>query len=205
MSAKYAGFYPYNLMLDIFGTFQNFDIRNFDKNLDNMRNFTKISTRDIEIVKARYKENLSYRELSKRFNLTFQGISLAIRRTAKKITAPENVIHFLLDGDNEPQSIIKKDFSVTLSTPIEELKFSSRVENSLKSVSANTLSDVLDLSRTDFKNIGGLDKVGISEIQRKLSALNIPTDSDRIRKKLNKIKKEFLIDNQGLINVVKTL
>lgn len=205
MSAKYAGFYPYNLMLDIFGTFQNFDIRNFDKNLDNMRNFAKTSTRDIEIMKARYKENLSYRELSKRFNLTFQGISLAIRRTAKKITAPENVIYFLLDGDNEPQSIIKKDFSVTLSTPIEELKFSNRVENSLRSVSVNTLSDVLDLSRTDFKNIGGLDKVGISEIQRKLSALNIPTDSDRIRKKLNKIKKEFLIDNQGLINVVKTL
>lgn len=198
--------YPYNLILDVWGTFQGFNINFFDENLKTFKDNVNISDRDYNMLVKKFKENISYSKMTEYFDLSRQGIHYALIRVKRKMKSPENTLFFLnIDKDKfEPSKEVRIE-PIDLTTPITDLGFSKRVFNSLTNANATTLYDIIELSRTDFKGVQGLSKAGIQEIQGKLSALDYSTASDGIRQKLTRIKNQYHIDNKTLINIARTL
>ena len=158
--------YPFNLMCDAFEA----DVTDVIEHINNVSDFNEsleyvlsnLSDRERLTLEYRYKNRMTFKEISKVFNVTPERVRQYKIRAFKKLRK-SHLTKYLRYGMLGVECIQNNK-----STSIEELKLSTKAYSILKRHSINTLEQLLTLNYHDVLTMRNMGRKSTEEIVEKV-------------------------------------
>ena len=178
--------YPQNLIYDVLG--KTSDAPDIDASVEYILS-ARLTEREASMLKMRYKDLMTYNEISKNYNLTANRIVHIIAKAQRKLRHPKNSKYLTLGVAeimaNEKEKLLmklqenkKQGKKLAEHYTIEELDLSIRSANFLLRAGLRTVGDVLNLGATGLMKVS-LGKRSYDEIVDRLEALGFDVRSYR--------------------------
>ena len=179
--------YPQNLIYDVLG--KTSDAPDIDASVEYILS-ARLTEREASILKMRYKDLMTYNEISKKYNLTANRIVQIIAKVQRKLRHPKNSKYLTLGVAgimaNEKEKLLmklqenkKQGKKLAEHYTIEELDLSIRSTNCLLRAGLRTAGDVLNLGANGLMEVRNLGKRSYDEIVDRLEALGFDVRSYR--------------------------
>lgn len=184
--------YPQNLLQDVFGTTDNLktDIESILAKL--------LNPRQIEIINLRYKNNLSYMAISKKYNLTRERI----RQLKCKI-------HFKMRTNSRLFKTNIGDIQLTYcdnhNISIDELILSKKPLRALKRANINYVHQIIETPDEELIKIRGLGAGGIKEINEKIRDLGFYKSDKSINEAIKDFMRSYNITKKELMTFLNNM
>lgn len=184
--------YPQNLLQDVFGTTDNLktDIESILAEL--------LNPRQIEIINLRYKNNLSYMAISKKYNLTRERI----RQLKCKI-------HFKMRTNSRLFKTNIGDIQLTYcdnhNISIDELILSKKPLRALKRANINYVHQIIETPDEELIKIRGLGAGGIKEINEKIRDLGFYKSDKSINEAIKDFMRSYNITKKELMTFLNNM
>ena len=187
--------YPQNLIYDVLG--KTSDAPDIDASVEYIlsarlteRDSARLTEREASMLKMRYKDLMTYNEISKKYNLTANRIAQIIAKVQRKLRHPKNSKYLTLGVAgimaNEKEKLLmklqenkKQGKKLAEHYTIEELDLSIRSTNCLLRAGLRTAGDVLNLGANGLMEVRNLGKRSYDEIVDRLEALGFDVRSYR--------------------------
>ena len=185
--------YPQNLIYDVLG--KTSDAPDIDASVEYIlsarlteRGAARLTEREASILKMRYKDLMTYNEISKKYNLTENRIVQIIAKVQRKLRHPKNSKYLTLGVVGiiaeykiklKAEGTKKSDKVLATEYPIQELDLSIRSTQCLLRAGLETAGDILNLERDELMKVRNIGKKSYDEIVDRLEALGFDVRSYR--------------------------
>lgn len=211
--------YPYNVIIQIFGEggldAVNSEIKSFETNLKRVARYEQIPPRDIDALIAHYRDGLSFRDISRKYNNDFsrQAFQMAIVRAIRKLSKEEYLIEFkavspeyvgdknsdYCSNANDDKQLLQQE----MQRPIISLNnLSPHCKSCLRAAGKKTVEDLAKLTRHELRAIPRIYQSEVNCIEKLLSEMAIPRPSSEIINGLKAFVKKYKISYKNLIETV---
>lgn len=171
--------YPQNLVYDVLG--KTSDAPDIDASVEYILT-ARLTEREKSMLKMRYKDLMTYNEISKKYNLTANRIVQIIAKVQRKLRHPKNSKYLTLGVAgimaNEKEKLLmklqenkKQGKKLAEHYTIDALDLSIRSTNCLLRAGLKTAGDILNLERDELMKVRNIGKRSYDEIVDRLEAL----------------------------------
>ncbi len=206
-------YYPYNLIIAIFGVNKDsagINTTAFELNLKRVAMYAQISDRDVESLIWRYRDGLSYQTIAKRYDntVTRQALQIAQHNALNKLNREEYFDEFFRGVDNQPVLLrgdnLKTEQELTpADTSISAFNFSTKTKSALRRAGYATIGDV---AKSNIRDIVALPHVhwrNSESIFKAMSELGIARPSPEILNGIDSFIKKYKMSYENLLETVK--
>lgn len=206
-------YYPYNLILAIFGAGKDsagINTTAFELNLKRVAMYAQVSDRDVESLIWRYRDGLSYQAIAKRYDntVTRQALQIAQHTALSKLNREEYFEEFFRSVDNQPVVLcgdkLKTEQELTLAdTSISAFNFSTKTKSDLRRAGYATIGDVAKSNIHDIIALPHIHWRNSESIFKAMSELGIARPSPEILNGINSFIKKYKMSYENLLETVK--
>lgn len=206
-------YYPYNLIIAIFGANKDsagINTTAFELNLRRVAMYAQISDRDVESLIWRYRDGLSYQSIAKRYDntVTRQALQIAQHNALNKLNKEEYFDEFFRSVDNQPVVLcgdnLKTEQELTLAdTSISAFNFSTKTKSDLRRAGYATIGDVAKSNVRDIVALPHVHWRNSELIFKAMSELGIARPSPEILNGIDLFIKKYKMSYENLLETVK--
>lgn len=206
-------YYPYNLIIAIFGANKDsagINTTAFELNLRRVAMYAQISDRDVESLIWRYRDGLSYQSIAKRYDntVTRQALQIAQHNALNKLNKEEYFDEFFRSVDNQPVVLcgdnLKTEQELTLAdTSISAFNFSTKTKSDLRRAGYATIGDVAKSNIHDIVALPHVHWRNSESIFKAMSELGIARPSPEILNGIDSFIKKYKMSYENLLETVK--
>lgn len=169
--------YPQNLVYDVLG--KTSDAPDIDASVEYILT-ARLTEREKSMLKMRYKDLMTYDEISKKYNLTANRIVQIIHKAQRKLKHPKHskyltlgVVGIMAECKIKTNAERSQNQTKVLATeyPIQELDLSIRTSQCLLRAGLKTAGDILNLGANGLIEVRNIGKRSYDEIVDKLEEL----------------------------------
>lgn len=169
--------YPQNLVYDVLG--KTSDAPDIDASVEYILT-ARLTEREKSMLKMRYKDLMTYNEISKKWDLTANRIIQIIHKAQRKLKHPKyskyltlGVVGIIAECKIKTNAERSQNQTKVLAVeyPIQELDLSIRTTQCLLRAGLKTAGDILNLGANGLMEVRNLGKKSYDEIVDKLEEL----------------------------------
>ena len=206
-------YYPYNLIIAIFGVNKDSAEINktaFELNLKRVAMYAQVSDRDVESLIWRYRDGLSYQAIAKRYDntVTRQALQMAQHTALNKLNKEEYFDEFFRSVDNQPVVLcgdnLKTEQELTpADTSISAFNFSTKTKSALRRAGFATIGDVAKSNIRDIISLPHVHWRNSESIFKAMSKLEIARPSPEVLDGIDSFVKKYKMSSENFLETVK--
>ena len=207
-------YYPYNLIIAIFGANKDsagINTTAFELNLRRVAMYAQISDRDVESLIWRYRDGLSYQAIAKRYDntVTRQALQIAQHNALNKLNKEEYFDEFFRSVDNQPFLLrgdnrkCSEQELTPADTSISAFNFSTKTKSDLRRAGYATIGDVAKSNIHDIVALPHVHWRNSESIFKAMSELGIARPSPEILNGIDSFIKKYKMSYENLLETVK--